>query len=57
MSLIRIERTTRGLGISHNTTSDDLTPQETTEEESGTIGADGSGLFCIGSSVVADEVE
>jgi hypothetical protein len=34
--------------------SDNLTPQETTEANSGTVGAEGAGLSCPGSSVVAN---
>lgn len=48
---------TCSLRISDNPTSDNLTPQETTEEESGTVGADGAGLSCPGSSVVAESKE
>ncbi len=49
-----MNRATCGLVITPSTPSDNLTPQETTEEESGTVGADGTGLSCPGSSVVAD---
>lgn len=51
----RLAPTPRGLGITPSTTSDNLTPQETTTQEGGTIGADGDVLSCPGSSVVADE--
>ncbi len=54
---IQIERTTRGLGITPSATSNNLTPQETTSQESGMVGADGAGLSCPGSSVVAEDVE
>lgn len=40
--------------ISNSPTSGNLSPRETTEEESGTVGADGAGLSCPGSSEVAD---
>ncbi len=53
MPPIRIERTTRGLGITLSTTSGNLTSQETTSDEAGTVGADGAGLSCAGSRVVA----
>lgn len=45
---------TCGIEFTPSTTSDNLTPQETTEEESGTVGADRTGLPCPGSSAVAD---
>ncbi len=51
-----MNRATCGLQNSDSPPSDNLTPQETTEEESGTVGADGPGLSCPGSSVVAEEV-
>jgi hypothetical protein len=51
---IRIERTTCGLRISDNPTSDNLTPQETTNQDASDMGQDGAGLSCPGSSVVAD---
>ena len=57
MPPIRIERTTRGLGIPLSSTSDNLTPQETTNQEAGTVGADGDGLPYAGSSVVADPID
>jgi hypothetical protein len=50
---IRIERTTCGLRIFPNTNSDNLTPQETTTQAAAQVGADGAGLSCPGSSVVA----
>ena len=46
---------TRGLGITPRTTSDNLTPQETTNQDSPDKGPDGADLSCPGSSVVADE--
>lgn len=46
---------TRGLGITPSTTSDNLTPQETTTQDTGTVDAAGGSLSCPGSSVVADE--
>ena len=48
------ERATRGLGISPNPTSDNLNPQETTNQDSADMGPDGGGLSCPGSSVVAE---
>jgi hypothetical protein len=48
-----MNRATCGLQNSDSPISDNLTPQETTEEESGTVGADGPGLSCPGSSVAA----
>lgn len=48
------EPATCGLRITPSTTSDNLTPQETTKEESGTVGADGESLSCTGSRVVAE---
>ena len=48
------KKTNRGLRISSNTTSDDLNPQETTEQANREVGEDGAGLSCPGSSVVAD---
>ena len=51
------ERATRGLGIPDSPTSDNLTPQETTKQDTHEVGADGAGLSCPGSSVVADERE
>jgi hypothetical protein len=50
---IRIEWTTCGLRIPDNPTSDNLTPQETTDQDAPDIGEDGTGLSCPGSSVVA----
>ncbi len=54
MPPIRIERTTRGLGITPSTTSDNLTPQETTNQDSPDMGQDRASLSCPGSSVVAE---
>jgi hypothetical protein len=45
---------TCGLRISDSPTSDNLTPQETTNQDAPDMGADGAGLSCPGSSVVAD---
>ncbi len=50
---IRIERTTCGLRISDSPTPDNLTPQETTQQDTPDTGPDGAGLSCPGSSVVA----
>jgi hypothetical protein len=49
-----IEPATCGLRISDSPTSDNLTPQETTTQDALDMGADGAGLSCPGSSVVAD---
>ena len=54
---IRIERTTCGLRISDSSTSDNLTPQETTKQGTADLGPDGAGLSCPSSSVVADAYE
>jgi hypothetical protein len=51
---IRIERTTCGLRISPDPHTDNLTPQETTNQDAPDMGADGGDLSCPGSSVVAD---
>ncbi len=51
---IRIERTTCGLRISDSPTSDNLTPQETTNQDAPDMGADGAGLSCPGRSEVAE---
>ncbi len=45
---------TCSLRISDNPTSNNLTPQETTNQDAPDMGADGAGLSCPGSSVVAD---
>ena len=50
-------RLTCGLRISENPTSDKLTPQETTIQAAPDMGADGVGLSCPGSSVVANLTE
>jgi hypothetical protein len=50
---IRIERTTCGLRIPDSPTSDNLTPQETTNQDTPNREVDGAGLSCPGSSVVA----
>ena len=51
---IRIERTTCGLRISDSPTSHNLTPQETTTQDTQEMCAGGAGLSCPGSSVVAN---
>jgi hypothetical protein len=50
----RKQASTCGLRISDSPTSDNLTPQETTNQDAPDMGADGAGLSCPGSSVVAD---
>jgi hypothetical protein len=50
----RIERATCGLRNSASPTSDNLTPQETTNQDAPDMGADRAVLSCPGSSVVAD---
>ena len=47
---------TRGLGITPDPTSDNLTSQETTTEDTSDVWPDGPGLSCPGSSVVADSI-
>lgn len=49
-----LSRTTCGLQNSDSPTSDKVTPQETTTQDTGTLGADGTGLSCAGSNEVAD---
>jgi hypothetical protein len=49
-----IELATCGLRNFENTTSDNLTPQETTNQPAPDMGLDGARLSCPGSSVVAD---
>jgi len=44
---------TCSLRISDNPTSDNLTPQETTNQNAPDMGPDGAGLSCPGSSAVA----
>ena len=51
----RIERATCGLRNSKNPTSDNLSPQETTEQDASEVGTDGPELSCPCSSVVADD--
>jgi hypothetical protein len=51
---IRIERTTCGLRISSDPNTDNLTPQETANQDALDMGPDGAGLSSPGSSVVAD---
>jgi hypothetical protein len=53
--LWRLRSLTCDLRISDSPTSDNLTPQETTNQDAPDMGADGAGLSCPGSSVVADE--
>jgi hypothetical protein len=52
-----IEPTTRGLRTQISTITTPLTPQETTTSDSGTVNAEGAGLSCPGSSVVAENEE
>ena len=40
---------------SDNPTSDNLTPQETTNQNAPDMGPDGTGLSCPGSSMVANQ--
>ena len=47
---------TCSLRISDSPISDNLTPQETTNQDAPDMGEDGAGLSCPGSSVVADEM-
>ena len=55
MELARgIEPPTCGLQTPPSTTSDNLSPQETTKQDAPDMGPDGAGLSCPGSSVVAD---
>jgi|CXWL01.1.fsa_nt_gi hypothetical protein len=49
-----MNRATCGLQNSERPTSDNLTPQETTTQDSPDLGRDGEGLPCPGSSVVAN---
>lgn len=49
-----MNRATCGLQNSDSPTSDDLTPQETTNQELGETGLDGGSLPCPGSSAVAE---
>ncbi len=51
---IRIERTTCGLRISPDPHTDNLTPQEATNQDTPEVGTDGGDLSCPGSSVVAE---
>lgn len=50
----QIERATCGLRITPSLTSDNLTPQETTNQGSSDMGPDRANLSCPGSSVVAE---
>jgi len=52
---IRIERTTCGLRSSVNPLTDNLTPQETTNQDVPDMGSDGGDLSCPGNSVVAED--
>jgi hypothetical protein len=49
-----MNRATCGLQNSDSPPSDNLTPQETTTQDSPDLGRDGAGLPCPGSSVVAE---
>ena len=51
---IRIKWNTCGLRISPNPTSDNLTPQQTTNQDAPDMGADWADLSCPGSSLVAE---
>ena len=44
------------LRISPDPHTDNLTPQETTSQDAPDMGADGAGLSCSGSSVVAESI-
>lgn len=56
--LVKAPRTlTCGLQNSDSPQLDNLTPQETTSQASGTVGADRTGLSCPGSSGVAESKE
>ena len=49
------DQLTCGLRISGDPTTDNLPPQEITIQETAQVGADGDGLSCPGSKVVAEE--
>jgi hypothetical protein len=49
-----IEPPTGGLQNFDNPTSDNLSPQETTNQDAVELAPDGGGLSCSGSNVVAD---
>ena len=51
---IRIERTTCGLRSAVNPLTDNLTPQETTNQDAPDTGSEGGDLSCPGNSVVAE---
>ena len=51
----KVQRSTRGLRISDSPTSDNLNPQEKTEQATRETGPDGASLSCPGSSVITDE--
>ena len=46
---------TCGVRITSSTNSDNVSPQETTKQDAADIGADGAGLSCPGSKVVAEK--
>ena len=50
----RIERATCGLRIVSSSTSDNLTPQETTSQDLPDMGREGASLSCPGSTTVAE---
>ena len=52
---IRIERTTCGLRSSVNPLTDNLTQQETTNQDAPDMGSEGGDLSCPGNSVVAED--
>ena len=54
---IRIERTTCGLRISSDATSDNVTTQETTTQPTAHMEIDGASLSCPGNSVVARKIK
>ena len=53
--LWQLKNLTCGLRISDSPTSNNLTPQETTNSDVPDIGSDGDDFFCPGSGVVADQ--
>lgn len=53
-ALRRPDQLNCGLRISDSPPSDNLTPQESTIQETGNVGADGASLSCPGSKVEAD---
>ena len=50
-----LSRTTCGLQNSDSPPSDNLTPQENTTQDTGTVGADEANLSCPDSNVVAED--